>query len=441
MKTVSIIGSCNSRELFNYYILKNEFQIDFYAFQTNLWDMFSSPLDVDMSFINQIPMEQFYRRMFDLDVNKKIINQLKEKKSEYFVVDFYILSQDTLRITKNNRSVFINNVSYNRIHNYITNRRDSNISSRIIRIKDIDRDIILNGLDNLAEFVKDNYSEEKIIVVYPVFCTKYCNEKGIVVPYPQEEVDRIKQKQEEVYYYSDYFMSKLSKAKKFVLQSTTEYATYKESDLGVIRPNPVHRPKYQEVDNAYQLYNVIFDKNVECNGYNYLTHEYDRLMNKAYKLVNIVFKTTFDTITSLNNYVYKILNLDRYIVAISAKDEASAYLQKFISKSKLNLKFQIAFRQSYIGIVDKRGDYFFEQSSDAMLEKKYSIRKNVIEIKSAGFCCGNVSSIKVNGIEYSKNRRGLNFVIIDNQSFEVVNQFSCDIHADENLLITLNPKY
>ncbi len=48
----------------------------------------------------------------------------------------------------------------------------------------------------------------------------------------------------------------------------------------------------------------------------------------------------------------------------------------------------------------------------------------------------NYSSIKVNEYEYCTNRRGLNFVIIDRFSGEVLDSFYCDTYQDENLLIT-----
>ena len=441
MKTVSIIGSCNSRELFNYEILKNEFQIDFYAFQTNLWDLFSEPLNVDMSFINQIPMEQFYRRMFDLDVNKKIISRLEEKQSEYLVIDFYIMTRDMLRISKGNDSVYINNVSYQRIHNFINSQRKMELSSRIVPLDEIDQSIVFAGLDNLADFAKTHYKQENVIVFAPVFSTKYCNTNGDIVNYSVEEIENIKKSQAIVDLYTNYFLTQIPNAKKFVPESTREYACYRESDFGVLKPNFTHHPKYDEVGYAYQFYNLIFEQNLECPRYEYLSHEYDNLTNRVYKLANLVFKTTYDAITSLNNYIYRILNLDKYIVAISARDNASTYLNKFISKNILKLNFPISFRQSYIGIVDKVGDYYFEQSSDNALEKEYVVRKNIIKINSAGYLCGNNSSILVNGVEYSLNKRGLNFAIIDNQTFEVVNQFCCDVHADENLLISLNPKY
>ena len=441
MKTVSIIGSCNSRELFNYDFIKKEFQIDLYAFQTNLWDMFSAPLGLDEKIIYQAPMEQFLRRMLDWDINKRIISNLLEKKSEYLVIDFFIMTKNVLKIKKDDRCVYINHVSGRKVYDYINTLNIEGLSAEVRPLKSIDENIILDGLNRLACFAKENYKPENIIVVNPVFNLKYLDKNNNIVSYNDDEIAIIIEEQKTMDYYTDYFVNLIPGCKKLIPHLTVDYACFRMSDFDMKKPTYTHHPKHEEMNYAYQLYNLVFNEECSVPRFDTLVKEYDVLSNYAYELSNTVNRFTRETLTSLNNYFYNILDLNRYIVAIAARDEASRCLYKFIAKNKLELSFPNTFRQSYIGIVDKGGDYYFEQSSDNALEKEYVVRKNIIKINSAGYLCGNNSSILVNGVEYSLNKRGLNFVIIDNQTFEVVNQFCCDVHADENLLISLKPKY
>ncbi len=58
-----------------------------------------------------------------------------------------------------------------------------------------------------------------------------------------------------------------------------------------------------------------------------------------------------------------------------------------------------------------------------------------VHIKSSGFEADNFSSIIFNNTEYSKNDRGLNFVILDLNEMNVIDTASCDLNNDSYLLI------
>jgi len=44
---------------------------------------------------------------------------------------------------------------------------------------------------------------------------------------------------------------------------------------------------------------------------------------------------------------------------------------------------------------------------------------------------GNYCSIRIDGVEYAKNRRGLNIVVYDNRAGEVVDSVAFDTHVQE----------
>ena len=59
-----------------------------------------------------------------------------------------------------------------------------------------------------------------------------------------------------------------------------------------------------------------------------------------------------------------------------------------------------------------------EQSDLSELRTEGTIRdeKVMYELLSAGSACGNTSSIKIDGTEYSKNGRGLNIVVYNHET-------------------------
>ena len=123
MKNISIIGSCNTRNLFNYDILSKNYDIKFYAFQINMWDMFSPSINLPQDIINKIPVENFYRRMINVDINKTALNDIANSESEIILFDFYSIIRPYLLIEYNNNSAYMNNLLAYKI-NYTINNWD-----------------------------------------------------------------------------------------------------------------------------------------------------------------------------------------------------------------------------------------------------------------------------------------------------------------------------
>ena len=52
-------------------------------------------------------------------------------------------------------------------------------------------------------------------------------------------------------------------------------------------------------------------------------------------------------------------------------------------------------------------------------------------MSSKTYTKGNLSEIKIGSKDYSKNKRGLNIVIYDNQKEEIIDSVSFDTHVPE----------
>ena len=96
---------------------------------------------------------------------------------------------------------------------------------------------------------------------------------------------------------------------------------------------------------------------------------------------------------------------------------------------------KMKFRASYVAVVDMKRDFVYERSSGANIECSYKVGNKYIDIISAGFECGNFSSVRVGDNEYSHNATGINVVILKNKSLRIVDSFFADTFLDGSLTI------
>jgi hypothetical protein len=133
-----------------------------------------------------------------------------------------------------------------------------------------------------------------------------------------------------------------------------------------------------------------------------------------------------------------MLDQPNYLVLISAKDEASAKFDDF-AENYQNLGFsgilRGKFRYSYIGVLDSREVLYEKVADDELSALEYSFSLNELEIKivSRGYYVKNttpLSSITINGKEYSQNRIGLNIVVYDKTDKRIVDSVNFDTFWD-----------
>ncbi|GHV27461.1 hypothetical protein FACS1894167_02510 [Synergistales bacterium] len=137
----------------------------------------------------------------------------------------------------------------------------------------------------------------------------------------------------------------------------------------------------------------------------------------------------------ITDYLSKLNNPD-YLVIISVRDEASRNINDEIAHelSVIGLRQDLRgkYRQSYIAVIDS-GSVVFEDLQNAVIKYAEVFGDVSVEVVSAGYLVGNVSDIKINGRNYSKNSRGLNIVIyskkektvVDSVAFDTFDQLQC----------------
>ena len=107
---------------------------------------------------------------------------------------------------------------------------------------------------------------------------------------------------------------------------------------------------------------------------------------------------------------------DRYVTMISVADDASSNMTEEVQDAlfKLGLKETLidAFRESYIAVINGE-KVVFEEKGDQVLVFSTEIDGLKIQIESAGGVTDAHANIKIDGIDYAQNVRGINMVVYD----------------------------
>ena len=128
----------------------------------------------------------------------------------------------------------------------------------------------------------------------------------------------------------------------------------------------------------------------------------------------------------------KMLGKKQYAIFISAKNDAENAIPDSIIKSlqELGLHADRENKCSYCAVLE--GGNIHEEASEQALETNASLSGNPdvhYSIKSAGSGSESLSSIRINGREYSKNLPGLNIVVYDNQLKQVIDSACFDTRS------------
>ena len=121
----------------------------------------------------------------------------------------------------------------------------------------------------------------------------------------------------------------------------------------------------------------------------------------------------------------------RYSIFISSKDEYTANLSDSVIRNLkdlgLELPLQGAAGTGYLAVVSNGN--VMERAGSVELEAEGTVRGGRVMYEMAGGVNGNASSVKVNGGEYSKNGRGLNFVVYNHVTRRIIDSVCFDTYT------------
>jgi hypothetical protein len=137
-------------------------------------------------------------------------------------------------------------------------------------------------------------------------------------------------------------------------------------------------------------------------------------------------------------------NKDKTVI-VSAKDEATFSLddktKEAFAKTGATGFSKLGFRGAYVGIIHKGQAMYEDVNNDVQVKKDFKkgetlkkdnitwVLKNDMQLASGGGLMGSLSEIKIDGKEYSLGKRGLNFVVL-NDNFEVIDATYFDTYLE-----------
>jgi len=441
-KKISIIGTCVTREVFNDPRLEEVFDIDMYAFKVCPFSLLDESLNIPYSEITKAPVPEFDHRNLDYDLNKNLMNKIKEKDSEYIAVDLYSLIVDPIfYVSYKNKNTYIQTARINENIIELKKILGNNFQYQKVIIDELSQDMISNGLEKFAELL--NSFAKKVIVFIPTMSKQFFSFDYQVLPYSENKLKQFEIIQEKINNYSKIFTKKLNKPTiiRWCDNYTAKniYTDYSNFYNKKFEPQTVHLTidGYSDVATKILKSLKIDYRKYYTKGLEPFSYQFEQIGNRKSQLTYFQEKSFKDILCSLNAYTNYLLTLKHHLIVFSVQADCQAKIKYWRNRKKLGLNFSAVFRDSYIGIVNTKNGFRYENKSKNALTYDYKIpelNENVF-VESHGFYATNFSSIKYKGKELSKGKRGFNIAVIDLDTGNVVDTANCDSCLDEFLLV------
>lgn len=167
--------------------------------------------------------------------------------------------------------------------------------------------------------------------------------------------------------------------------------------------------------------------------------EYENVKEKYQDTLNLM-ETKIELVkaTNFNQYLDTLLNMKKEDTTIfmSVYDDASSQFsdisKRYMAALGFNYDLQDKYRYSYYGILDNG------KNIEEMCNEEGKIKTGILdtgvefEISSGGALSDVGSSIKINGIEYGQNGRGINIVVYNKRMNEVMSSVYFDTCINSN---------
>ena len=162
-------------------------------------------------------------------------------------------------------------------------------------------------------------------------------------------------------------------------------------------------------------------------------YEYNK---KIYQKIKDVAELQMES--DFASYIKKMQD-DNKIFFVVCKDEMTSGISKYeidmMRQLGLNADINNSYRNSYMAVVD-RGEVVFESCSNRTIKNDYKINDTTTaKMVSSGFFCGSTCSIKINTKEYALNSRGLNIVVYDRETNQVIDTVVFDTSMKDHSVI------
>ena len=155
--------------------------------------------------------------------------------------------------------------------------------------------------------------------------------------------------------------------------------------------------------------------------------KYDIAIEKYHKVREVVY---LQSETEFDEYLNRLLSLcDKSTILIAARDDYTTSLTEeelsLLGQLGLQMPAQGRFGNSYIAVIEN-GNVSYEALSDRRINHSSELNGGALNMSSSGWYTIPLASIKIDGTECAINGRGLNFVVIDDETDLIIDSVSFD---------------
>lgn len=171
-----------------------------------------------------------------------------------------------------------------------------------------------------------------------------------------------------------------------------------------------------------------------------LKKEKEELDNKLNKTIAKFYGCNFLASDNASDYLLNLSKeMDNKIIFVSVKDTLGLNLNDKIQSLLNNLGIKLSLIKQhwkgYVALIDN-GKLIHEKlatniNEGVQFNKKYNGMN--VSLTSLPYNSGNKSAIIIDGVDYSRNERGLNIVVYDKKSKQVIDSVSIDTHVDKHV--------
>lgn len=453
MYTINILSDCVTRDSAELLINTGDIRVMQYPGFFSSMSLNSEKPDImaDESTLLNCGESNFLKRSFILDYNKKALDYLFEKKSDYLMLSFV---NNRKKLLKNRGGHFIT-----RTKNAILN---NNIVAETLNLKEYDIlspfDILdsewKKSIENVCDILLRHYTVNQIVYHKQYLVTEYETDDGTLEKlkcgYNIEEMNKF------IHFIDDVALEKLRGC--HIIEFLDNVTSFSGHWLG-IAPLHYNREYYQysadalkiilkqlplDEENALlqhtrDIYNTVCKLRYEKLSFKTEINQMQLRVVSNNELIKPIAGSAEDMLRSTNSIrIYLDLLQEikaHYLIVISVKGTPGSKLPSDVVSKLHELGFKSFSKERgrmYVG-----ASFMSEIICDELGEVKespvlfhYAKDDLNLKVSSQALKKGNSASIIINDNEYAVNRRGLNIVVYDPQKKILIDSIGLDANND-----------
>lgn len=447
---VTVLGSCVTREMFNETRMLSVFDVSLYAFKVCPISIFDEPLNIPEDLIYSSPIAKTQALNFNFNTNKTLVSEIEKVNADFIFIDIYSLVNDSFHIIKfKDKETLVQLDWFSSVFTKINSFLKKNnlfLSETPVTLENIDKNKIFNELKKFANYL--NTLNKTIIVVWPKLTTKYFDYDYQIKQYLPQTQESYHKKQKILDEFTSHFIKNLNSPK--ILKWNDDFTSRLiNSDYAKIfknqtaEPHAVHllQSNYEWLaSSVLSMLNIDY-KNFYNKPLDYISYRNESVKNEYEKLKSFRDNNIDNIHCHINAYTNYLLTLNHHIIVFSGKGDISKNLRFWKNKSLLGitnkfLRWNVKENDNYIALIDTKNNFVYEKISEDKLSYLYQIpnSQKTIYIESSNL----LSKIEFFNKDYSYNKNGLNFFIINLNTSTVVDFGTCNIAKDQFMLVESN---